>query len=88
MARTVTLPHPLAQAAGPLSLDGTAVGAVLLLLRPFARAALAASDALVDAGVAWAENRRARIEDSKLRELALSDSRIAADLVALQQSGR
>lgn len=88
MARTVTLSHPLAQGAGALSVRGTAIGALLLVLRPVAVAALAVAHLLVDTGCAWAENRRLRAGERKLRDLASIDPRIAADLVALQQAQR
>ena len=86
MARTVTVSHPLAQGVGAPSIQGTAIGALLLVLRPIAVAALAAAHFLVDAGCAWAENRRLRADERKLRELAAIDPRVAADLVALQQA--
>ena len=88
MARTVPVSYPLAQGAGTLSVRGTAIGALLLVLRPVAVAVLAAGHFLVDAGCAWAGNRRLRADERKLRELAAIDPRVAADLIALQQVQR
>jgi hypothetical protein len=63
----------------------TALGALLFLLAGIGSLAFGAA-ARLGAGFAdWAETRRQREEDRKLWELALTDSRVMADLVALHQ---
>jgi hypothetical protein len=63
----------------------TALGALFFLLEAIGSIAFGAAER-VGAGLAhWAEARRQREEDRKLWELALTDSRVMADLIALQQ---
>jgi hypothetical protein len=63
----------------------TALGALLFLLAGIGSIAFGAA-ARLHAGYAdWAEARRRREEDRKLWELALTDSRVMADLIALNQ---
>jgi len=92
MARVVPF-HPslqpsgiaVAPRAGSIVCTATAVGAVLSVLSFVGSAAVAAGKYMESTFVAWAEARRAREEDRKLWALALNDSRLMADLVALQQ---
>lgn len=65
--------------------SGTAVGALILVLRAMDSVRLAATARLREALHAWAQRRREREEDRQLWELALSDHRVMADLVALRQ---
>jgi hypothetical protein len=92
MARAVPFNHPIPQpATAPLTRAGhviprvTALGAVLYVLSLLGSVLVRAVAALQQTGVDWAENRRRREEDRKLWELALTDSRVMADLVALSQ---
>ena len=92
MARVVPFQHSFTQPlAAPLARGNggfanvTAVGAVLSVLSFVGSAAVAAGKYMESTFVAWAEARRAREEDRKLWALALNDSRLMADLVALQQ---
>ena len=89
MARVVSLPHPLTAAALPRSRPHvgrvTAVGALLSLLSLVGSVVVAAGNYMESTFVAWAQARRQREADRKLWALALSDSRLMADLVALQQ---
>jgi hypothetical protein len=94
MARAFALSTPATQAATTrlapaptLSVNSTAIGALLLVIAAIGKPVFAAGQALVDAGCAWAENRHQVIEDRKLRDLALSDPRVAADLIALGIDG-
>ena len=83
MARVAHLDHPLRP---HLAGSGTAVGAVLSLLRAVDSIALKATAALRHA---WAQRqalRRQREEDRKLWEVACADTRVMADLVALSQA--
>jgi hypothetical protein len=63
----------------------TAVGALLSLLSVVGSVVVTAGKYMESMFVAWAEARRQREEDRKLWSLALTDSRLMADLVALQQ---
>jgi len=92
MARVVQFQHSFTQPlAAPLARGGsgstrvTAVGAVLSVLSVVGSVAVAAGKYMESTFVAWAEARREREEDRKLWALALTDSRLMADLVALQQ---
>lgn len=63
----------------------TAVGALLSVLSLVGSVMVAAARQMESTFVAWAETRRQREEDRKLWSMALSDPRLMADLVALQQ---
>ena len=63
----------------------TALGAVLFVLATIGAGLARAAVPVRQACAAWAERRRQREEDRKLWELALSDTRVMADLVALSQ---
>lgn len=65
----------------------TALGALLYLLAALGQQVVRAAARLQRVFAAWAERRREREQDRKLWELALSDSRVMADLVALRQDG-
>jgi hypothetical protein len=91
MARFAPLPYPAqtrfaprAQRTGSFS-NVTAIGAVLFVLAAVGSVVFRFAARLHQAGLAWAEQRRQRAEDRKLWELALSDTRVMADLVALSQ---
>lgn len=79
MAPVAHLDHPFQPR---ISGSATAVGGVLFVLS--AAAPLAAP--LRSAFAAWREQRRRNEEARQLRELASTDSRIMADLVALGQT--
>lgn len=64
---------------------GTAVGAVLFLLSVLGTVVLRAAARLQAALHTWSQARREEEEDRKLWELALSDARVMADLVAIGQ---
>lgn len=91
MARFAPLPYPAqtpvaprATRTGTLS-NVTAIGAVLFVLAAVGSLAFQLVARLHQAGLAWAERRRQRAEDRKLWQLALEDTRVMADLVALSQ---
>jgi hypothetical protein len=63
----------------------TATGALLLALAAVGSLVLRAGTGLREGVAAWTQAQRERTEDRKLWELALSDSRVMADLVALHQ---
>jgi hypothetical protein len=92
MARTAHFPSPfldggigrLARASNTVG-RVTALGALLLLLTAIGSVLVRAAGGLRLACAAWVEGRRQRQEDRKLWELALGDSRVMADLVALSQ---
>lgn len=92
MARTAPFPYPvLAGGIGRLARASntvgrvTALGALLSLLAAIGSVLVRVAGGLRLACAAWAEKHRQRQEDRKLWELALSDSRVMADLVALSQ---
>ena len=92
MARTAQLTYPtpvLASTrptrAGHTISRATALGAFLFLLSAIGSILVRAAGRVQLACAGWAERRREREEDRKLWELALSDSRVMADLVALSQ---
>ena len=64
---------------------GTAVGALLFLLALIGLPVFRALNALRLRAVQSLEARRAREQDRKLWELALTDRRVMSDLVALRQ---
>ena len=84
MARTAQFTYPL-PAFGHTVSRVTALGALFFLLAAAGSVLVRASSRIQRAGAAWAETRRRREEDRKLWELALTDSRVMADLVALSQ---
>ena len=92
MARFAPLPYPgqsvpvapRAPRTGTFA-QATAVGAVLLILAAIGALVFRLAACVQQGLHAWAEQRRQRAEDRKLWELARSDSRVMADLVALSQ---
>ncbi|GAB3772936.1 hypothetical protein GCM10028796_44480 [Ramlibacter monticola] len=92
MARAAHLTYPAPVLAGtrPARANhtisrATALGACLFLLSAIGSVLVRAAGRAQLACAGWAERRREREEDRKLWELALSDSRVMADLVALSQ---
>lgn len=92
MARFAQVDHPAALAAATRPAIGgnpfssvTAVGALLYLLAALGSLVFRAAAALRLAFAGWLERRRQREEDRKVWELALSDPRVMADLVAVRQ---
>jgi hypothetical protein len=90
MARDITLSHPvpfrgIARLAQARRTRATALGAVLVVIAGVGSLAVRAAAPLARALAAWAQARRERVEDRKLWELALSDSRVMADLIAVRQ---
>lgn len=92
MARVVpfqsSFPQPgAARLPRPRSAFGrvTAIGALLSVLSAVGSVVVAAAKQMESTFVAWAETRRQREEDRKLWSMALSDPRLMAELVALQQ---
>jgi hypothetical protein len=92
MARFAPLPYPgrTAPVATRSPRNGTfaqatAVGAVLLILAAIGSLVFRLAHRVQQGLRAWAEQRRQRAEDRKLWDLALSDPRVMADLVALSQ---
>jgi hypothetical protein len=92
MARFAPLPYPgqsvpaapRAHRTGTFA-RATAVGAVLLILAAVGSLVVRHAGRVQQGLRAWAERRRQRAEDRKLWDLALTDSRVMADLVALSQ---
>lgn len=92
MARFAPLPYPgkivpvtpRAARSGTFA-QATAVGAVLFILAAIGALVFRLAAGLRQGLRTWAEQRRQRAEDRKLWDLALSDSRVMADLVALSQ---
>jgi hypothetical protein len=90
MARVITLTQPIpfrgiARFAQDRRTRATALGALLAVVAGFGSLAVRAAAPLGRALAAWAQARREREEDRKLWELALSDSRVMADLIAVRQ---
>ena len=91
MARFALIDSPVPTGAVPRATPSntfasvTAVGAVLFLLATIGSIALWVVRPLRPACARWAEQRRLREEDRQLWELALTDPRVMADLVALRQ---
>lgn len=63
----------------------TAAGALLFVLATVGAPAFRAALRLREGVAAWARRQHERAEDRKLWELALADSRVMADLIALRQ---
>jgi hypothetical protein len=63
----------------------TALGALLFLLAALGSLVFRAAGLLRSSFAAWAAARREREQDRQLWELALADSRVMADLIALRQ---
>jgi len=90
MARTAHISYPippigrLARASSSVG-RVTALGAVLFVLASIGSGIVRAAGPVRQACAAWAEERRQREEDRKLWELALTDTRVMADLIALSQ---
>lgn len=92
MARFAQIDHParLAAATRPAAVGNpfsrvTALGALLHVLAALGSVGVRAAAALRLALAGWMQRRRQREEDRKLWELALSDSRVMADLIAVRQ---
>jgi hypothetical protein len=79
--------QPVARAsrARPHVGRATAVGALVSVLSVVGSLAVSAARQMEFTFVAWAQARREREADRKLWALAQTDSRLMADLVALQQ---
>jgi hypothetical protein len=92
MARFAPLPYPgqnlpaapRAPRTGTFA-QATAIGAVLLILAAIGSLGFRLAHSMRQGLRAWAGQRRQRIEDRELWDLALSDARVMADLVALSQ---
>jgi len=87
MARIASVSHSLLQLPHPRVHVGrvTAVGALLAILSLLGSVLCAVTLRLQRRLDAWAEVRRQRAEDRQLWELAATDPRLMAELVALQQ---
>lgn len=87
MARIASVPHSLPQLPHPRTHVGrvTAVGALLSILSLLGSLVFAGTLRLRRRLDAWAQLRRQRAQDRQLWELAATDPRLMAELVALQQ---